>query len=199
MGAGAVEYFDELEKTYVGVNFLPKYVQENQKFLDFGWHSYALLPILFGATFLFTLQILSSYNHIRDLNFEIERLSQRQNQNQALVQEIAPLEGRISSFDATQKILDTASVGAGIWNRTLSKISDFAERRRNFWVTKVESPAKEEIRLSGYSLSRSVLTEFADVYKTSILKKITFEPLRDKSSFSYILSLKMHDDSTSVK
>ena len=197
--SAAVEYFDELEKTYVGVNFLPKYVQENQKFLDFGWHSYALLPILFGATFLFTLQILSSYNHIRDLNFEIERLSQRQNQNQALVQEIAPLEGRISSFDATQKILDTASVGAGIWNRTLSKISDFAERRRNFWVTKVESPAKEEIRLSGYSLSRSVLTEFADVYKTSILKKITFEPLRDKSSFSYILSLKMHDDSTSVK
>ena len=195
----AVEYFDELDKSYVGVNFLPRYVQENQKFFDFGWHTYALLPILFGATFFFTFQILTNFKHINELNIEIERLSQRQNQNQALVQEITPLESRINSFDATQSILDSATVGAGVWNKTLTKISDFAERRRNFWVTKIETVSKDEIRLSGYSLSRSVLTEFAEMNKNSVLKKITFEPLREKSAFSYTLNLKLPQDSLGTK
>lgn len=194
-----VEYFDELDKTYVGVNFLPKYVQENQKFFDFGWHSYALLPFLFGATFFFTFQILSSVRHINELNTEIERLSQRQYQNQALVQQISPLEGRINSFDATQKILDSATVGAGLWNKTITKISDFAERRRNFWVTKTEPVGKDEIQLTGYSLSRSVLTEFAELNNNSLLKKITFEPLREKNAFSYTLKLKLMDDSLGTK
>ncbi len=195
----AVEYFDELDKSYVGVNFLPRYVQENQKFFDFGWHTYALLPILFGATFFFTFQILSNFRHINELNIEIERLSQRQSQNQALVQEITPLEQRINSFDATQSILDTAAVGAGVWDKTLTKISDFAERRRNFWITKVETVAKDEIRLTGYSLSRSVLTEFAGLNKNSLLKKITYEPLRDKSAFSFSLNLKLTQDTLSAR
>ncbi|MCL4548377.1 MAG: hypothetical protein M1495_07400 [Bacteroidetes bacterium] len=197
--AAATEYFDELDKLYVGVNFLPRYVQEHQKVFDFGWHGYALLPVLFGATFYFTFSILSNVKHINELNYEIDRLMQRQTQNQELIQEITPLEQRINSFDATQKILDSASVGAGVWNRTISKISDFAERRRNFWISKLETVDKTEVKLDGFSLSRSVLTEFAELYRTSLLKKINYEPLREKSAFSYSLSFKLKDDSLKTK
>lgn len=197
--AVATEYFDELDKSYIGINFLPRYVQENQKVFDFGWHGYTLLPILFGATFYFTFNILNNVKHINELNYEIERLMQRQTQNQELVQEITPLEQRINSFDATQKILDSAAVGSGIWNRTISKVSDFAERRRNFWVTKLETVNKTDVKLDGFSLSRSVLTEFADLYKSSLLKKINYEPLREKSAFSYTLSFKLHDDTLKTK
>ncbi len=194
-----VEYFDELSKRYAGVNFLPKYIQENQKTFQFGWHSYAVLPLLFGATFFFTFNILSNYKEIKDLDFEIERLTQRQLQNQTLVDQITPLDARINSFDATQSILDSASVGTGIWNKNLSKISDFIERRRSFWVTKLETIAQEEIKLTGYSLVRSVLTEFADYNKVSLLKSINYEPLRDKSAFAFTLSFKMTDEKLNKK
>jgi len=197
--AAASEYFDELDKAYIGVNFLPHYVQENQKVFDFGWHGYALLPLLFGATFYFTFNILNNIKHINELDLEIERLLQRQTQNQELIQEITPLEQRINSFDATQKILDSAAVGAGVWNRTISKVSDFAERRRNFWISKLETVDKTGVKLDGYSLSRSVLTEFAELHKTSLLKKINYEPLREKSAFSYTLSFKLKDDSLNTR
>ncbi len=197
--AAATEYFDELDKTYIGVNFLPRYVQENQRIFDFGWHGYVLLPILFGVTFYFTFNILDHSKHINELNLEIERLMQRQTQNQELIQKITPLEQRINSFDATQKILDSAAVGAGIWNRAISRVSDFAERRRNFWVSKLETVNRTDVKLDGYSLSRSVLTEFAELYKTSLLKKINYEPLREKSAFSYTLSFKLKDDSLNTK
>lgn len=195
----AVDYFDELEKVHVGVNFLPKYIHENQKFFQFGWHSYAMMPFLFGAAFFLTLNTLSNLREIKELDFEIDRLNQRQAQNQTLVDEITPLDARINSFDATQKIIDDASAGSGLWNNSLGKISDFAETRRNFWVSKLEPISKDEIKLSGYSLSRSVLTEFAELNKSSLLKNINFEPLREKSAFSYTLNLRLQNDSLKTK
>lgn len=195
----AVEYFDELDKTYVGVNFLPKYIQENQKFLQFGWHSYAVMPLLFGAAFYFTFQILSNIREMKDLDYEIARLNQRQIENQTLVNEITPIEGRIRNFDATQKILDQAAEGSSLWNKTIFKMSDFIERRRKFWVTKIETITPDEIKLSGYSLNRSVLTEFADQNQGSLLKSINYEPLREKSAFAYILNLKLMKDTLTTK
>jgi hypothetical protein len=195
----AVEYFDELEKLHVGVNFLPKYIQENQKFFQFGWHSYAIMPFLFGAAFFFTFKTLSNFRDLKELDLEIERLNQRQIQSQALVDEITPLDARINGFDATQKIIDDASIGSGLWNRSLGKISDFAETRRNFWVSKLEPISNDEIKLTGYSLSRSVLTEFAELNESSLLKNINFEPLREKNAFSYTINLRLQNDTLTTK
>ena len=86
-----------------------------------------------------------------------------------------------------------------MWNQSLGKISDFAETRRNFWVSKLEPVAKDEIKLSGYSLSRSVLTEFAELNKSSLLKNINFEPLREKNAFSYTINLRLQNDSLKTK
>jgi len=194
-----LDYFDELEKTHVGVNFLPKYIQENQKFLQFGWHSYTLMPFLFFAAFFLTFKTLSNIREMKELDFEIERLNQRQIENQALANQISPLESRINSFDATQKIIDDASLGAGLWNSSLGKISDFAETRRNFWVSKIEPVSKDEIKLTGYSLSRSVLTEFAELNRSSLLKNINYDPLREKNAFSYTLNLKLQIDSLKTR
>ena len=197
--ASAIEYFDELDKVYSGINFLPRYIQENQKFLQFGWHSYALLPIVFGAALFFTIQILSNDRTIKELDTEIERLTQRQTQNQAIVDEINPLDNRINSFDATQAILDSAAIGSGIWNKSLTEVSDFMERRRNFWITKLENTSEDNVTINGYSLTRSVLTEFADSNRTATLKTINYEPLREKSAFSYQMFFKLEPDTSKVK
>lgn len=197
--ASAIEYFDELDKVYSGVNFLPRYVQENQKFFQFGWHSYALLPLLFGAAFFFTYQILLNDRTIKELDTEIERLTQSQAQNQAIVDEINPLDNRINSFDATQTILDSAALGSGLWNKSLTDIADFMERRRNFWITKLENTSEDKVTINGYSLTRSVLTEFADSNRTATLKTINYEPLREKSAFSYQMFFKIDADTSKVK
>lgn len=194
-----IEYFDEQDKIYKGINFLPRYIQENQKFLQFGWHSYAILPLLFAATFFFTFKILSSYEQIKELDLEIQRLTQRQLENQALVQEITPLNNRVNNFDATQAILDSASADAGIWNKNLTKIADFIERRRNFWLSRLETVKGNEIKITGYSLSRSVLTEFAEINPTAVIKNINYEPIREKSAFSYIINFKLHKDTLKVQ
>ncbi|MFZ5947303.1 MAG: hypothetical protein ACOYU5_04980 [Stygiobacter sp.] len=194
-----VEYFDELDKLHKGINFLPKFVLENQKAFQFAWHGYALIPLLFVATFYFTFDILKNIKEMKDLDLEIERLKQRQLENQALVEQITPLDAKINAFDATQAILDSVSVGAGIWNKNFTRLCDFMERRRSFWISKIEPVAADELKISGYSLTRSVLTEFAEENPTSIIRNINYESLREKDAFSFTMNYRMIEDTIKIK
>ena len=112
-------------------------------------------------------------------------------QNQEVIAEIKPLEARIANFDNTQAILDSAMSGTEVWGQTLEKVSNFLERRRNFWVSNVETNNLEDLTIKGYSLSRSVLTEFAENNNSSILQNVLYEPLREKNAFAYILNFKL--------
>jgi hypothetical protein len=69
--AVASEYYDELEQVYKGINLLPKYVKEDQKFFQFAWHGYAMLPALFAVTFYLTQLILQNQKEVNVLDNEI--------------------------------------------------------------------------------------------------------------------------------
>lgn len=195
--AAAVEYFDEQAKEHVGINILPRYIHENQKFLQFGWHSYAVMPLIFAATFYFTYHILANNKELANLDQEVQRLTILQQQNQELVNQINPLASRIANFDKTQAILDSATVGTEVWGNLLDRISTFVERRRNFWISNLETiDPTNEITVKGYSLSRTALTEFADYNNSAVLKNILYDPLREKNAFSYILNFKMTNNRT---
>ncbi len=191
--SAAYEYINEKEEDLHGINILPKYIQENQKFLQFGWHSYVMLGVLFVTTFLLTFMVLSNFNEINKLDSEIARLEEMQKRNEEIINQINPLTNRIANFDNTQAILDSATTGTETWGLTLEKISNFVERRRNFWVTKLSTVSKRELLIEGYSLSRSSLTEFARDNSASILNNVVYDPLREKSAFSYSINLLLVD------
>ncbi|NOX66909.1 MAG: hypothetical protein GXO85_14220 [Chlorobi bacterium] len=189
--AAAYEYYAEEDKELKGINILPRYIIENQKFLQFGWHSFVVLPFLFIATFLFTYLILSNNMNMVNLDKEIQRMKELEIQNQEIIAKIEPLESRIANFDNTQAILDSAMSGTEVWGKTLEKVANFVERRRNFWVSNIETKNLEDLTLRGYSLSRTVLTEFAEYNNSSILQNVLYEPLREKNAFAYIMNFKL--------
>jgi len=189
-----LEYFEENENKYHGINFLPKYVQENQKFIQFGWHSLIVLPILFAATFFFTFQILENKKLINEQAREVSRLKDLKAQNELIIQDMEEYSNKIANFDNTQAILDSATSGAGVWGKMLTKVSDFIERRRNFWVSNLSSNEDQIVSLKGYALSRKVLTDFVDNSYSSLLNTITYEPLRDAKTYAYTLNFNINPD-----
>lgn len=193
--AVAIEYFDSVEKVTQSISYLPKYIIENQKPFQFGWHGYLLLPFLFGAAFFFTFRGLSNVQQIKELDAKIVTMEEAKQKNQKLLDEIAPLDQRINSFDNTQIILDSAARGTDVWSKLLIKVGDFMETRRNFWITKLTTTGKE-VSIEGYSLSRSVLTEFAEQFKNSTLQSITFDPIRKENAFSFKLKFKVETENT---
>lgn len=188
--AAAYEYYAELDKELSGINILPRYIQENQKFLQFGWHSFAMLPIIFGVTFYFTFAILSNFQEIKELDNKIHKLEQLAIENQSLIDQMEPLSERIANFDNTQAILDSAMSGTEIWGYTLERVSNFIERRRNFWISHMETKDNVNVTIKGFSLSRNVLTEFSEYNNSSILQNVLYEPLREKNAFAYVINFK---------
>jgi len=189
--AVANEYYDELANEYTGINLLPKYVKEDQKVLQFAWHGYALLPVLFAATFFITTQVLNNNKEMGVLDEEIAEQTILLRQNQELLNQIAGIESKISSFDRTQAILDSASVGTGVWSNNLAHISDFFATKENIWTTRLTAGADAQVSLEGYSVSKDMPTQFAYSIQAAQLKSMYNENLRENSAYKYNINYKL--------
>jgi len=189
--ATATEYFDDqTQKNPESINFLPRYIKEEQKVFQFAWHGYAILPLLFGATFFLTLQILMNNKETNDLEKEIAQQTILLRQNQEILGRIADLENKISGFGQTQAILDSASVGTGVWSKLTEHFSDFFGAKQNIWLTKVGAESNN-IVLEGFALSKLSPTEFAYSIDGSELKGIYFESIREENAYRYNLNFNL--------
>jgi hypothetical protein len=186
--ATAYEYIDDINKEYQGLNLLPRYVKEEQKFLQFGWHSYVMFPILFAVALFFTYHILVNNKNISALSGQIFELKEVQRQNRQLLDQINYYENRVAGFDAAKVILDSASTGVEIWGRMVEKMSGFMGAKKSMWINSLTVDANKTVTVSGFGLSRSVLTEFADTYSSSLLKSIKYEPIRQSNTYKFDLT-----------
>lgn len=184
----AIDYYDELSNLHRGINLLPKSVREEQKFFQFSWHSYLVLPLLFLAAFFFTQDILENSSTLNKLDNEITEKTLLMRKNQETLGMIRELEGKISSFDQTVAILDSATVGTGVWNEVLKDISRVTGMKKSIWLTKLSRTDRETVVAEGYSLSRYALTEFAYSIDNATLNSMFYEPLRDKSAYKFNLT-----------
>ena len=183
--SAAIEYFDEENKEHKGINLLPRYVREEQKFLQFGWHGYLMLPILFVATFLITQKVLVNANQISKLNEQITTKTILQRKNQQTLNKISDFQTKINNFSQTQAILDSASAGTGVWTKVMKQISGFLGSHRNLWLTKLTKSPGGSVVMEGYALSKNVLTDFAYSIKKAQLKSVMYESLRDNNAYKF--------------
>jgi hypothetical protein len=185
------EYFDDLaQKGKETINLLPRYIKEQQKVFQFAWHGYAILPLLFGATFFLTLQILMNDKKINELEKEIAQQTVLLRQNQEILGRIADLESKISSFGQTQAILDSASVGTGVWSKVTEHFSDFCGSKQNIWLTKLGADANN-ISIEGYALSKLSPTELAYTIDGANLKGIFAESIREEPAYRFNLNFNL--------
>jgi len=188
--AVAIDYYDDLNKEHQGIQILPKSIKEEQKVVQFSWHGYALLPLLFIAAFFITQKILTNNRMLSELDGEIESKTILLRQNQEVLTKIAAIEGKISSFGQTQAILDSAAVGTGVWNKAINQISGFCQSNNNLWLSKINNEG-DDVETEGYSLSRNTLTDFAYSIDGALLKSMIYEALRERSAYRFNLNFKI--------
>lgn len=184
----AIEYFDEQSKETKGINLLPKYIREEQKFFQFSWHGYAMLPILFVAAFFITQQILNNTSDLGRMDDEITQKTILMKENQEILAKIKDVETKISSFDQTLAILDSAAVGTELWGKVTRHVADFCQSRKNLWLTKIAKEEDDQVLLEGYSLSKNVLTDLAYSIESSLLKSVVYEALREENAYRFIIN-----------
>jgi len=186
--AAAQDYFSELAGEHKGINLLPKYVVEQQKFLQFGWHGFLMFPLLFLATFFFTQKTLENKLTIKNLDIDIIKYQLLYDKNQEIINQISAYEEKINNFGQTQTILDSVSVGTLVWTRAVDNISTFIKQNKNLWLTNIYLDSENKVKLEGYSLNKNVVTELAYSLKTAELSGVFFETIREKDTYKFNLS-----------
>ncbi len=184
--AVAIDYLDDLDEIHKGINLLPRYVKEEQKIFQFAWHGFAMLPLLFLATFYITQNILSNNSQIKKLDAKVAEQNLLVRENQSTLNKINNLQTNINGFARTQAILDSASVGAGVWSTSLKNLSEFFSHNKDIWLTNL-SNSGTTLTLNGYALNRNVLTSLAFSIKSAELKSVNFEALREKDAYKFNL------------
>jgi hypothetical protein len=183
--AVAEEYFAELDKKLTGINLLPNYIKEEQKLIHLGWQGYLAAAMIILSASFFTYKTFSNTEALKDKDAEISRIQLIQAQNQETVNKIKSYESKIDNVDQTKAVLNQLSSGTGILSVQLRKLSNFTNQKRNLWISQVNIDAAKNLKLRGYTFSRSVVKELSDSYNSSLLQNIIYEPLRDTRSFKF--------------
>jgi hypothetical protein len=188
--AVATEYYEEMAKEFTGLNLIPRYIKEDQKFFQFAWHGYMIVPLLFAAAFYITFQVLKNNDQIDKLNKDIIIQTELKNRNLEILGQINQLTTRIDAFDQTQKILDSITVGTEVWGNFLQKVGNFSAVKRNFWLRNLAIEEGTGPKVEGHSLSRNVLTELTSALDSALLKSITYDPIRGTDAYRFLLHFK---------
>jgi hypothetical protein len=150
-----------------------------------------MLPILFIATFFMTQSILKNHLELGQLDQQITEQTILMRQNQEILNDIAQLKTKIESFDQTQAILDSASVGTGVWTDVLQNISDFFANKHNLWLTQLSVDGSQNVVLLGYAINKEVVTQFAYSLEGATLKSMVFEALRDENAYKFTINFSL--------
>lgn len=186
----AQEYYREKQKLEVGINLLPQYKKKKPKPISIGLIGLLTLPLMFAAGYFLTQKINENILELREISDEIRLLENQRQQSEELLNQIAYYENRVNNFGQTQALLDSATVGAAVVNRELYKLGTFTQRRKNLWLKQLNYSKDGNLVLSGYSFSRSTLTELTDSYTDANLRNIIFEELEDRDVYTFELEIR---------
>jgi len=184
--ASAIDCFDEESKLHKGINLIPKFILEQQKSFQLAWHGLLLIIFVFLMSFLVTFTFLNNKIKIKDIESEIGMQKLILEQNKIIQNEIDTYQSKISGFDKTQSILDSAAKNSDVWANTLLLNSDFVAGNRKFWFTNIVAKG-DKIDYTGFSLNRTVLTKFVNTHEASTLESVNYEKIRDKDVFKFII------------
>lgn len=189
----AAEYVDELNKKRRAPNLLPAFVLDEQKTMQFAWHGFLLIPLIFIAALYLTILILSNVAEISKLNNEIRDAKEIQAQNKELLDQISSAETKISKFSETQAILDSAAVGTLVWSKNLEKMSVVMAKYGTAWMTKLVNKDGDLYNIEGFSTTKQVLPGLSLEYENAILNTVNYQPLNNKPVYQFTLDIGLAD------
>ncbi len=186
--ATALEYSEEIDKKKkIGITILPTYIKEQQKSLSLGFTGIVIFILLFLSAFYFTSSILEKETLLKSQERQIRNLEKIKSENSDLINQISGLSGKVSNFSNTKLVLDSLTLSNREWSNKLMEISNFAGNYRNFWLKTLTSEGTNSVDLSGYSLSRGVLTDLARFNQSSTIFSMLYEPLKKLNTYKFNL------------
>lgn len=179
--ATAWKMLDDDHPAFFPVNVLPETVREGQRTFKLAWHGYALMVMVFLATFYFTTQYTDLNKEVQSKQGTLSQLQEKVAENNKLKEAIAGLNEQIGRYNTALAVYDSLVPGSDRWNRTIAQLSKGVEDLGGTWITDMKSLSNGSMSVQGYSLFRARIPRIAALFDNSTLTKVEVKEIREKA------------------
>ncbi|HLB00013.1 MAG TPA: hypothetical protein VJO14_01380 [Bacteroidota bacterium] len=183
--ATAWKILDENKKSFYPLNLLPDDVREGQKTFKLAWHGYALLALIFIASFLFTSRYGAQKGELGLKNSTLTQLAANVAENEKIKVQINGLNEQIARYNTALAIYDSLVPGAERWNRMVATLTKGVADIGSLWITEMMGMPDGTTSISGYSMSRNRIPRIAALFENATLSRVEVKEIREKSPAVY--------------
>lgn len=177
-------------------NLIPSHLAEEQNIFRLAWHGYALLAILFLITVYFAAQIPVQQRTINQLAQEVDFRETQVFEVDQLEASIAQVRNEINKLHSALGLYEQLVPGYNRWSRNLTHLSTGVDDLNSLWILDVQSHGEqgEGLEINGYSIYRSRIPRFANLFDNAILQEVLVQEIRGRMVYRFKVIIEDTDE-----
>jgi len=189
----AAGYKNEAYKSY---SFLPGYIVDRQKVFKLQWHGVLFLLLIAFMPALFNYLYKNNLKTINSLQSEILRTDNQIKNVRPLVIGVNDLSSKYNQINQQLKRLDALNKGTDKWGKTLSLVNNGVAQVNGCWIINMRK-VKDGLLIQGYSLYRSRIPRFTDLFSKANLQDVHVGKMKGKKVYKFtVMVQKVLNDKT---
>ncbi len=168
-------------------NLLPSHMRSQQNVFKMAWHGYMLLALLFVTSVFFAAQIPLQHRKIQLLEEDVTFKETQALELEQLEASVNRLHGELSTLESALALYEEITPGADRWSKTLTHMTSGVEDLNSLWILEVNTTGDGGggLRIQGYSIFRSRIPRFANLFDNAILQEVTVQEIRERIVYRF--------------
>ncbi len=176
-------------RSYYSADLTPNRIRESQKIFKLAWHGLLLAILVFGSTFFFTYNYASNQNEISRVRSDIIVKRAQAAEVAVLKSKISTVQSQFGKYSTAIAILDSLTPNTERWSDLMGSLSRSISRVGSIWLTDIHELKPGQYYVEGYSVYRDRIPRFAQLYRGSVLRKVTIAEIRNKTVYDFQIDL----------
>ncbi len=174
------------------INFLPDSVRKQQKSLRFAWHGILLFLMIFASAGYFFRENSRLTEEINNQKMEINRITTQKNEVMPVVLAVDSVAKEITWYGSRAELVNKLLPKKMLFSDLFMNMSKDIDKINSVWIKNL-SATNNNFTLTGNSIYRTRIHEFAGTFDISKILTAGSEKIRNKTIFNFSLSGQIPD------
>jgi len=180
------------DASLIHANFTPRKLLERQNVLSMGVPSVLLLALTLSVLYLGMDSAIRQAHENRVEQIEMSELERQIMTNQAVIDSIRVLEGKIAAYEQKNYYVQHYIGDNNQWHYILSKLSECFQDRPLTWATNIRRE-EDTFRLEGSTSDRQHVIAVSELFPNTLIKQITEKEIESYTVWDFDITCSMPD------
>ncbi|MDZ7718737.1 MAG: SPOR domain-containing protein [Balneolaceae bacterium] len=177
------------EKEFSPLSLLPEYIREKQRVLKLEWHGIIILILIALTPLYLNYLYQTKSNELSDLQQQVRVIDSQIEELRPTATMTQDLMSEITELNAENERLTELSQYSQQWSQIFRILNQGVDEISGMWLTNLNSSDNNSIAFDGYSLNRSTIPAFANLFSDANIQQVTETEARGQTVYSFGMSV----------